>query len=109
MEKIVNLRKARKLRERAKDAANAAENRIRHGRTKDQKLHDTLEAERIRNALNQARPRSLTNLSVAALTIPGRSLRCKSHIEFLCASQYRDQFESTSRKLVLVKWRAEQK
>lgn len=46
MAEIINLRLARKARDRTNDSARAAQNRVRHGLTKAQKA--SLEAERLR-------------------------------------------------------------
>lgn len=43
---VVNLRRARKAREREEARARAAENRVRHGRTKAAKSLDRLNIER---------------------------------------------------------------
>lgn len=40
--KIVNLRTERKRRERAAESEKAAENRVRHGRTKTERLHEEI-------------------------------------------------------------------
>ena len=49
MAEIVNLRRAKKQQARQNVAQQAAENRIRHGRTKAERAHDTTaEAERER-------------------------------------------------------------
>lgn len=45
MAEIVNLRSVRKQRLRAAAAAEAAENRVRHGRTKAERRRDALEAD----------------------------------------------------------------
>ena len=55
MAEIVNLRRARKARQRAKDAAEADENRARHGRTKSQKQKDRLEAQQQDRLLDGAK------------------------------------------------------
>ncbi len=44
MSEVVNLRLARKRRQREEDAAKAAENRCRHGRTLSQRLADERQA-----------------------------------------------------------------
>ena len=55
MGEIVNLRRVKKQRERAAQAAEAAENRVRHGRTGAQKANDRREAERRQALLDGAR------------------------------------------------------
>lgn len=40
MDKVVNLNRFRKTRQRAQDAARAAENRVRHGRTRAERQQD---------------------------------------------------------------------
>lgn len=55
MAEIINLRSARKQRERAAAAAQAAENRARHGRTKAEALRDKRDAERAAKALDDAK------------------------------------------------------
>lgn len=50
MTEPINLNKARKARARAAEKAQAAENRIRHGRGKAEKAVTKLEAERARRA-----------------------------------------------------------
>lgn len=54
MAEIVNLNKARKARVRAEDVARAAENRVRHGRTKGERARDRMEAERAARARDGA-------------------------------------------------------
>lgn len=51
----INLNKARKARLRAADKAQAAENRVSFGRSKDEKQTSKLEAERARRAHDQAK------------------------------------------------------
>lgn len=51
----INLNKARKARDKAAAKAQAAENRVKHGRTKGQKVLAALEAERAKRGLNGAR------------------------------------------------------
>ena len=51
----INLNKARKAKARAAETAQAAENRVRFGRSKAEKTGSKLEAERARRALDQAR------------------------------------------------------
>jgi len=48
----INLNKARKAKARAADKAQAAENRVRFGRTKGEKAVSKLEAERDRRGLD---------------------------------------------------------
>lgn len=55
MGEIINLRAARKRRERAAKEAEAAANRRRFGRTKPDKVRECLEAERTRRALDGKR------------------------------------------------------
>jgi hypothetical protein len=50
MTELINLNKARKARARTADKAQAAENRIRFGRTAAEKAVSTLEAERARHS-----------------------------------------------------------
>jgi len=52
---IVNLKRARKLRDRAAAADKAAEARVRHGRTKTAKQNDAAAAERAKAALDGKR------------------------------------------------------
>lgn len=51
----INLNKARKARTRAEQKAQAAENRVRFGRTKGETQSSKLEAERTRRAHEQAK------------------------------------------------------
>jgi hypothetical protein len=51
----INLNKARKARGKAAEKAQAAENRIRFGRSKGEKAVSKLEAERARRAHDQAK------------------------------------------------------
>jgi Domain of unknown function (DUF4169) len=51
---IINLRRARKRRAREDDAARAAENRARFGRTKAQKERDEIERQRLVNVVDGA-------------------------------------------------------
>ena len=53
MAEPINLNKARKARDRAADKAQAAENRVRFGRTKGDKAVSKLEAERAKRALDE--------------------------------------------------------
>lgn len=53
MTEPINLNKARKVRDRAADKAQAAENRVRFGRTKAEKTVSKLDAERARRAHEQ--------------------------------------------------------
>lgn len=55
MGEIVNLRQARKRRQRALREAEAAANRVRYGRTAAEKRTDTLEAGRRERAQDGAR------------------------------------------------------
>lgn len=55
MSKVVNLRQFRKRKAREDEAAQAAENRVRFGRTKAQKEQDELEAEQARLRMDQLR------------------------------------------------------
>ena len=50
MTEPINLNKARKVRARAAEKAQAAENRVRFGRTKAEKAASKLEAERARRS-----------------------------------------------------------
>jgi hypothetical protein len=51
----INFNKARKARAKVEAKSQAAENRIRFGRTKAEKTVSKLEAEKARRALDQAR------------------------------------------------------
>ena len=51
----INLNRARKAKARAADQAKAAENRVKFGRTKTEKLAAKAEAERVKRALDQTR------------------------------------------------------
>lgn len=53
MAEILNLKKARKRRDRARDEAQAAANRVKFGRTKDEKARDRAEAEAAQRKLDQ--------------------------------------------------------
>lgn len=55
MTEIVNLNKARKARAKADAKAQAAENRVRHGRTKAQKAQARAEIAQEARKLDQAR------------------------------------------------------
>ncbi len=55
MAEPINLNRARKAKTRAADQARAAENRVRFGRTKAEKLNAKAEAERVARALDQTR------------------------------------------------------
>jgi hypothetical protein len=55
MTEPINLNRARKARAQAADKAQAAEHRVRFGRTKTEKTASKLEAERARRAHEQAR------------------------------------------------------
>jgi phage protein D len=52
---VVNLNKARKSLDRARDKAEADANAIKHGRTKAQRLLETAQAEQARRVLDQAK------------------------------------------------------
>ena len=53
MAEPINLNRARKARDRAAEKAQAAENRVRFGRTKTEKQVSKLEAERAKRALDE--------------------------------------------------------
>lgn len=53
MAEPINLNKARKARARAADKAQAAENRVKFGRTKGEKAVSKLEAERAKRTLDE--------------------------------------------------------
>ena len=55
MAEPINLNRARKARARADAKATAAENRVKFGRGKTEKVASKLEAERLRRALDQAK------------------------------------------------------
>ncbi len=55
MAEPINLNKARKARARAEGEARAAENRVKFGRTKAEKLAAKMNAEKRARALDQAR------------------------------------------------------
>ncbi len=55
MSKVINLRQFRKRKAREDEAQQAAENRVRFGRTRAQKDRDALEAEQARQRLDQLR------------------------------------------------------
>lgn len=55
MAEIVNLNKARKAREKAEAARDAAANRTRHGRTKAERARDASEAAKRQAALDGAK------------------------------------------------------
>jgi hypothetical protein len=55
MSKPVNLNQARKARDRSVKDAQAAENRVKFGRTKLEKLRDKAEAERLAKAVDQSK------------------------------------------------------
>ena len=55
MAEIVNLRRVKKQRAAAEQAAEAQRNRVLHGRTKGEKLRDRLEAERTARGADGAR------------------------------------------------------
>ena len=52
MAELINLNKARKARERAAAKAQASENRVKHGRGKDEKTVTRLEATRTQRELD---------------------------------------------------------
>jgi hypothetical protein len=58
MAEIVSLSKARKAQRRAQQAQDAAENRVRHGRTKAQKANDRRAEERRKALLDSAKRES---------------------------------------------------
>lgn len=55
MAEIVNLRQARKRKERAAKERQAAGNRAKFGRTREEKRREALEADRDRRHLDQAK------------------------------------------------------
>ena len=55
MGEIVNLNRARKARDKAQEKAQAAQNRVAHGRSKAERTEAEAEAERRTRALNGAR------------------------------------------------------
>jgi len=55
MSELVNLNRARKARARAEKAAIAAANRVKHGRSKAEKLAAKAEAERAARRLDESR------------------------------------------------------
>lgn len=55
MGEIINLRLARKARQRTEAAATAAQNRARHGRGKGEKARDAAEGERLARTVDGAR------------------------------------------------------
>jgi hypothetical protein len=52
---VINLNTARKDRNRATEKARADENAVKHGRTKAQRLLETMQAEKARKTLDQAK------------------------------------------------------
>ncbi|MGH8456181.1 MAG: DUF4169 family protein [Stenotrophobium sp.] len=58
MAEIINLNKARKRRQREADEKQAAENRVKFGRSKTEKQRDAAEAEEARRRLDQLRRES---------------------------------------------------
>ena len=52
MAEIVNLRQAKKQKARAEKQAHAEQNRLKHGRRKEQKARDLKEAERAKRDLD---------------------------------------------------------
>jgi hypothetical protein len=55
MGEIINLRQARKARDRKAAEQAAAEARVRHGRTKGQRAKERTEAERLARTVDQSR------------------------------------------------------
>ena len=55
MADIINLRQARKHKQRADKDRQAAENRAKHGRTKGEKQRDAADADRARRQLDQSK------------------------------------------------------
>ena len=55
MGEIVNLRRVKKQRERVEAAAEAKQNRVRHGRTKAEKANDQRQEERRKALLDAVR------------------------------------------------------
>lgn len=55
MAQIINLRQRRKQAKREREAAQAAENRLLHGRSKAERERDKKEAEHARRSLDQHR------------------------------------------------------
>ncbi|WP_374576040.1 DUF4169 family protein [Phenylobacterium sp.] len=55
MSEIINLNKARKAKARAEAMAQAAENRVRHGRAKAQKVQTRAEIAKLERRLDDAR------------------------------------------------------
>lgn len=55
MAEVINFNKARKARDRAAGKAQAAENRVKHGRTKGEKAATELEARRTKRDLDGAK------------------------------------------------------
>jgi hypothetical protein len=55
MAEPINLNRARKAKAKAEGEARAAENRVKFGRTKAQKLSAKVEAERLKSRLDAAR------------------------------------------------------
>src|SRR5262249_2144957 len=55
MADIINLRQARKHKQRAERAQQAAENRAKHGRTKGEKQRDAADADRVRRTVDHAK------------------------------------------------------
>jgi len=53
--KVINLNTARKDRNRAEEKAKADENAIKHGRTKAQRMLETMQAAKARKTLDQAK------------------------------------------------------
>ena len=55
MADIINLRQARKHKQRADKDQQAAENRAKHGRTKGEKQREAADADRVRRQVDQAK------------------------------------------------------
>jgi len=55
MADIINLRQARKQKQRADKDQQAAENRAKHGRTKGEKQREAADADRVRRQVDQAK------------------------------------------------------
>ena len=55
MADIINLRQARKQKQRADKDQQAAENRAKHGRTKGEKQREAADADRVRRQVDQSK------------------------------------------------------
>lgn len=55
MAELINFNKAKKARDKAQAKSQAAENRVKHGRTKGQKAVTKLDAERAKRELDGAK------------------------------------------------------